>query len=114
MVCYLQPDNIICPLKAAKGDDVLTAYGDGKVVRYRQSDDLYEIKLHGWNATLFAKAEAFDRDVDALHDSAAGAFGFKWLLGFLWSSSANNAQRSRSNSIASVASNWSQKTPGGR
>jgi hypothetical protein len=114
LVCYLQPDDIVCPLKAARGDDVLTAYGDGKVVRYRQSDDTYEIQLNGWNATLFAKAEAFDRDLDSIHDSATG-FGMKWLLGFLFSTSGGKAesQRSRSNSIASVASNWSQKTPAG-
>lgn len=96
------------PLKAAKGDDVLTAYGDGKVLRYRQADDIYEIRLKN-GATLYAKAESFDRDVDSIHDSATG-FGMKWLLGFLWSSE-TNSQRSRSNSIASVASTWSKTTP---
>lgn len=111
MVCYLQPDDIVCPLKAAKGDEVLTAFGDGKVLRYRLSDNMYEIQLKS-NATLYAKAEAFDRDIDSIHDSGVG-FGMKWLLGFLWSSNSQQ-QRSRSNSIASVASNWSQKTPGGR
>ena len=113
LVCYLQPDDIIRPLKAAKGDDVLTAYGNGKVVRYRQSDDFYEIKLDGWNAKLFAKAETFDRDAESVKDSAAGLG--KWLLSFLFFSAAANraeSQRSRSNSIASVTSNWSQKTGG--
>lgn len=111
MVCYLQPDDVVCPLKAAVGENVLTAYGDGKVVRYRKSDDFYVIRLNGWSATLYAKAETFDRDVDNMNDKP-GSFGMAWLFSLLFSSSsrAGSGQRSRSNSVASVASNWSQKT----
>jgi hypothetical protein len=115
MVCYLQPDHVIRPLKAAVGENVLTAYGDGKVVRYRQSDDFYVINLKGWGATLYAKAETFDRDVDNMNDKP-GSFGMTWLFGLLFSSSgrAGSGQRSRSNSVASVASNWSQNQKTGR
>lgn len=115
MVCYLQPDDVIRPLKAAVGEDVLTAYGDGKVVRYRHSDDFYMIRLNGWGATLYAKAETFDRDAGSMSDKP-GSFGMTWLFGFLFSSSgrASSGQRSRSNSVASVASNWSQSQKTGR
>ena len=45
MVCYLQPEEIIRPVKAVVGDDVLTPYGNGKLIRYRCDDNLYEILL---------------------------------------------------------------------
>lgn len=111
MVCYLQPDDVIRPLKAAVGENVLTAYGDGKVIRYRKSDDFYVIRLNGWCATLYAKAETFDRDVDNMNDEP-GSIGMAWLFSLLFSSSsrAGSGQRSRSNSVASVASKRSQKT----
>merc|ERR1712038_802003 len=38
MVCYLQPKDIIKPLKAVVGDDVLTPYGNGQVIKYRSSE----------------------------------------------------------------------------
>mmetsp|Transcript_23693 Transcript_23693/g.33096 ORF Transcript_23693/g.33096 Transcript_23693/m.33096 type:complete len:112 (+) Transcript_23693:550-885(+) len=102
MVCYLQPENIIRPLKAAVGEDLLTAYGEGKVVKYRVEDDTYEIKLT-WGATLFGKAETFDRVSDGMQDH--GWFGSSWLLSLFYGSDKKNdsSQRSRSNSIASLS-----------
>jgi len=73
-VCYLQPNQVIRPLKAAVSEDVSTPYGEGKVMRYRLSNDTYEIKL-GWgsNTILYAKADTFDRIDDRLEDK--GGFG---------------------------------------
>lgn len=109
MVCYLQPQQVIRPLKACKDQVVLTAYGEGKVLRYRVSDDVYIIQLNGgWNnATLYAKAETFDRDEQSMQHRG-GALGMKWLLGFLFSSPAPSVSdgrggRSRSNSLVSVS-----------
>jgi len=101
MVCYLQPKDVLRPLKAAVTEDVLTLYGEGKVEKYRLEDDMYEIELHH-GSKLFAKAEAFDRVSDGFEDQAD--FGMKWLLRFLFFGSGNGeSQRSRSNSIASVS-----------
>lgn len=110
MVCYLQPEDVIRPIKAAVGEDVLTAYGDGVVTRYRFEDDTYEIRLKGWNgAKLYAKAERFDRTEDGVHDK--GNFGMKWLLDMFFSPHANTGTvtRSRSNSVTSGRSRTSMK-----
>jgi len=99
-LCYLQPDQVMRPLKAAKGEDVSTRYGEGKVMRYRMSDDMYEIKLQ-WG-TLHAVAPAFDRIDDRLEDK--GGFNMRWILNYFYSraESANDdgTPRSRSNSIS--------------
>jgi len=111
MVCYLQPQNILRPLKAATTEDVLTQYGEGKVDKYRLEDDIYEISLHG-NAKLYAKAEAFDRVSDGLEDQGLHSLGMKWLLRFLFGSRKNEdgdgsscqiSRSSRSNSIVSLS-----------
>jgi len=107
MVCYLQPDSVVRPLKAAVGEDVLTAYGDGKVSKYQIDNDTYEIKLRGWgNATLYAKAETIDRAGDGTKTRNDG-FGIKWLFNMLFfssdSQSAQGTTRSRSNSIVSLS-----------
>lgn len=108
MVCYLQPKDVLRPLKAAATEDVLTQYGEGKVDRYRLEDDIYEIKLH--SAKLYAKAEAFDRVNDGIEDQ--GGLGMKWLLRFLFFRSrstedvdggGSQISRSRSNSIVSLS-----------
>jgi len=100
MVCYLQPQDVVCSVKAAVGEDVLTAYGDGVVERYRVEDDVYEIRLASWHgAKLYAKAENFDRAHD-VQDKRS--FGIKWILGIFFSDSKEIvATRSRSNSLAS-------------
>ena len=104
MVMYLQPNAIVRPIKAAVGEDALTPYGEGRVQKYDAVNDTYVIKLAGWGARLYAKAETFDR----VHDSSGqdGPFGMKWLFGIFFSSSNNSQEgtRSRSNSIASFAS----------
>jgi len=103
MVCYLQPECVVRPLKAAVGEDVLTAYGEGKVSKYDVSRDMYTITLN-WKATLYAKGDTFDRVGDGIQDRD-GTFGVKWLLRFLFfsSSSGADAPRSRSNSIVSLS-----------
>jgi hypothetical protein len=106
-MCYLQPGQVLCPLKAAVGEDVSTSYGEGKVTRYRLSDDKYEIKLAwGNNAMLYAKADTFDRIDDRLEDK--GGFGMGWILKLFYSreevkEEEATSQRSRSNSLHSVS-----------
>jgi len=102
MVCYMQPDCIVSPLKAAVGEDVSTSFGEGKVVYYDRSNDMYRIKLNGWNALLYAKSDTFGRLGEGIQDRD-GPFGVNWLLRFLFYSSdaASSATRSRSNSLVS-------------
>jgi hypothetical protein len=108
MVCYLQPEYVLKAIKAAVGEDVLTAYGEGVVEKYRYEDDIYVIKLKGgWQATLYAKAETFDRANDGMQDQ--GTFGMKWLLDLFFSSdSTKQTTRSRSNSVTSGISRSSR------
>jgi hypothetical protein len=103
MVCYLQPDHVIRPLKAAVGEDVLTAYGEGRVERYDITQDMYTIALNGWGAKLFAKGDTFERVSDGVPDRD-GVFGVKWLLSFLFNVETQTQHRSRSNSIVSTQS----------
>ena len=101
MVMYLQPNAIVRPLKAAVGEDALTAYGEGRVEKYDAVNDTYVIKLSGWGARLYAKAETFDRVRDSMRDKD-GAFGMNWLLGIFFSSNkSQEGTRSRSNSVVS-------------
>ena len=102
MVCYLQPECIVRPLKAAVGEEVMTAFGEGKVVFYDKPQDTYRIRLHGWNATLYAKSDTFERISEGVQDRD-GPFGVNWLLGFFFSGESNNSSvtRSRSNSVVS-------------
>lgn len=118
MVCYLQPDSVIQPLKAAVGEDVLTAFGEGKVTRFLHDTDLYEISL-SWKAKLYAKADTFDRVGDGIQDRD-GVFGVSWLFRMFFSSSSPAGEdtsaagtRSRSNSLVSgmsIVSGISQKS----
>jgi hypothetical protein len=108
MVCYLQPECVIRPLKAAVGEDVSTPVGEGRVQRYDAAHDMYTIVLNGWNAKLYAKGDTFDRVSDGIQDRD-GAFGVNWLLRFFFSPAgagvaSNVAPRSRSNSITSIMS----------
>ena len=107
MVCYLQPDQIVRPLKAAVGEAVLTPYGEGTVVNLRIVEGIYEIKMKGWNSVLFTIGEAFDRVDDGIKNSD-GPFGINWLLRWMFFSSESNkgnsgSQRSRSSSITSIS-----------
>ncbi len=100
MVCYLQPSDIVCPLKAIVGDDVLTPYGNGRIVRFRVSDKVFEISL-SWG-TLYAKAEAFDRDNNV---DDRGGINIGWVFKLFYNSkdeSVGDTQRSRSNSVTSL------------
>lgn len=100
-VLYLQPDQVIRPLKAAVGEDVSTPYGEGKVLKYRLPDDLYEIKLSWGNSILYATASTFDRIDDRMQDR--GGFGMNWILQFFYSreeAKDESPQRSRSNSYS--------------
>jgi hypothetical protein len=103
-VLYLQPDQVIRPLKAAVGEDVSTPYGEGKVLKYRLSDDLYEIKLSWGGAVLYATASTFDRIDDRLEET--GGFGMNWILQFFYSredGKDGGPQRSRSNSFSMLS-----------
>ena len=105
MVMYLQPEAIVRPLKVAVGEETLTAYGEGTVERYNSQTGMYTIKLRGWGATLYAKAETFDRVPDFMRDKD-GPFGMNWLLNFFFSSTDAKptdaiVNRSRSNSLVS-------------
>jgi hypothetical protein len=109
MVMYLQPESITCPLKAAVGEDVVTAYGEGKVEKYNHATDVYTIRLSGWHAKLYAKAETFDRVWVSMRERD-GTFGMNWLVQFFFSSEdkKNEGTRSRSNSVVSARSVKSQ------
>ena len=104
MVCYLQPKEIICPLKAIVGDDVLTSYGNGRMLRYKIADGIYEITLR-WGATLYARAEAFERESNFEYGSR---FQMGWVFKLFFSKDnssnvdASGSVRSRSNSLTSL------------
>jgi len=103
-ICYLQPDQVIRPIKAAVSEDVSTQYGEGKVMKYRLQDDAYEIRLTWGNAMLYAKAATFDRIDDRMEDK--GGFGMGWILKFFYSreeSKDDGAPRSRSNSVSMLS-----------
>ena len=104
MVMYLQPEAIVRPLKAAVGEEALTAYGEGTVEKYNAQTDVYTIKLKGWGAKLYAKPETFNRVRDSMRDKD-GAFGMNWLFGFFFSTNQRPGEggpnRSRSNSVVS-------------
>lgn len=114
MVCYLQPNDVVQPLKAAKSEDVATRYGEGIVLKYRQEDDMYVVKLKSFsNATLYCRAETFDRIADV---GSEGSSGLSWFLKYLFFASddaaaapvpapaSSSRSRSRSNSIVSARS----------
>lgn len=109
MVCYLQPESVVGPLKAAVGEDVLTAYGEGTISRYQCDANTYEIKLHGWNAKLYAKAETFDRAGDGIQHRGT-FFGIIFNMLFASDNSQQGVTRSRSNSVASVARSTSGRS----
>lgn len=104
-VAYLQPDEIVKPLKAAVGDEVTTPYGEGQVQSYDTKSDVYRVKLSGFNAVLYTKGgESFERLGDGVPDMN-GPFGVNWLLSFFFDSSDQSVStRSRSNSTSSVLS----------
>lgn len=120
MVCYLQPEKVVRPLKAAVGEDVLTAYGEGTVTHYQARNDIYEIQLHGeqWKAKLYAKAETFDRAGDGIQHGDGTFFGLIFDMFFQRGGGGPDSQqhqdqqnnRSRSNSIASLARSTSGRS----
>ena len=109
MVCYLQPESLVRPLKAAVGEDVLTAYGEGTISRYQCDTNTYEIKLHGWKAKLYGKAETFDRAGDGIQHRGT-FFGIIFNMLFASDNSQQGVTRSRSNSVASVARSTSGRS----
>ena len=102
MVMYLQPEAICWVLKAAI---VLTAYGAGEMERYDRENDTYVIKLKGWNARIYAKAETFDTLRDSMRDGH-GSFGMDWFMQLFLNSSEStiDGNKSRSNSVVSGTS----------
>lgn len=100
MVCYLQPDSILRPLKAAVGEEVTTSYGEGRVKAFDTTRDVYTIDLV-WGAKLYAFADTFDRIGDGIQ-VRDGSFGVDWLFRFLFFRS-ESVSRSRSNSVTSAS-----------
>lgn len=110
MVCYLQPSSVLRPLKAAVNDDILSPYGNGKVIRYNPSQDLYTIVL-SWGSTLHAKGDTFDRVFDCNIPDEEARFGVDWLLSFFYrSSDSSTLTRSRSNSLVSASQSQSNRS----
>ena len=103
MVMYLQPEAICRALKAAVGEEVLTAYGAGEMERYDRENDTYVIKLKGWNARICAKAETFNRLRDSMRERHE-SFGMDWFLQLFFDSSEStiDGNRSRSNSVHEI------------
>jgi len=109
MICYLQCDHVLRPIKAAVGENVLTPYGEGIVMRYNVCSDTYKIKFAKWDAAVYCKGEGFDRVAEGNFNSGfslRSMLGLGWLLGNMngdegWS------QRSRSNSVTSAYSSRS-------
>lgn len=97
MACYLQPESVLRPLKAATGEEVLTPYGEGKVCRYNPASDTYTIEL-SWGARLYATGPTFDRVGDGIVQDSAGQFGVDWLFRFLFF---RPESRARSDSVIS-------------
>lgn len=110
IVCYLQPSAVIRPLKAAVNEDILSPYGNGKVIRYNPSQDVYTIQL-SWASTLHAKGDTFDRVIDYDIPDEEARFGVNWLLSFFFrSSDSSTLTRSRSNSIVSASHSHSNRS----
>ncbi|CAJ1905588.1 unnamed protein product [Cylindrotheca closterium] len=106
MAMYLQPDAIDKRIKGAVGEDAFTAYGEGTIENYDAESDMYVIRLKGWGAKLYCKAEKFDRVRDSSRDrNALSSVG--WLFDYFFSSRAENpgevGTRTRSNSLTSAS-----------
>jgi hypothetical protein len=107
MAMYLQADAIAKPLKGAVGEDALTAYGEGTIEKYDATRDMYVIRLKGWGARLYCKAEKFDRVRDSSRDrDAMSSMG--WIFNYFFSSRPENlggevGTRTRSNSVTSAS-----------
>ncbi|KAL3945578.1 MAG: hypothetical protein SGBAC_000318 [Bacillariaceae sp.] len=106
MAMYLQADAIARPIKGSIGEDALTAYGEGTIEKYDASRDMYAIRLKGWGAKLYCKAEKFDRVRDSSRDRDASS-NVGWLFDYFFSSRADNlgevGTRTRSNSLTSAS-----------
>jgi hypothetical protein len=105
MVCYLQPECVLRPLKAAATEDVFTLFGVGTVEGYDMKRDIYTITLN-WNAKLYAKPDTFDRVGEGIQERD-GPFGVNWLLRLLFFKPSltveANPPRSRSNSLSGMS-----------
>ena len=73
--------------------------------RYDRENDTYVIKLKGWNARIYAKAETFNRLRDSMRDRH-GSLGIDWFLQLFFNSSEStiDGNRSRSNIVVSGTS----------
>mmetsp|Transcript_36180 Transcript_36180/g.87528 ORF Transcript_36180/g.87528 Transcript_36180/m.87528 type:complete len:1199 (-) Transcript_36180:859-4455(-) len=104
MAMYLQADAIAKRIKGAVGEDAFTSYGEGTIEKYDAARDMYVIRLKGWGALLYCKAEKFDRVRDSSRDrDALSSVG--WLFGYFFSSRSDIGDvgtRTRSNSVTSA------------
>lgn len=101
LVCYLQPESIIRPVKAKCGDRVVSQYGEGEVYHYNPLTDIYSILLTKWNAKLYGCGNSFDRINDGVAPTSGSVSGVDWLFNFWFFRPPESATRSRSNSVVS-------------
>lgn len=117
IVCYLQPSSVLRPLKAAIHEDVVTPYGNGKVIRYNPTTDMYTIQLqqfggssgshsNGTSTTpplLYAMGDTFDRVSDGIVSDEEARFGVDWLLSFFFRSSSSHHKTSTTTATTTQA-----------
>ena len=101
LVCYLQPEYIVRPVKAKCGDRVVSPYGEGEVYHYNPCSDVYSITLTKWNARLYGCGNAFDRINDGAAPTSGSVSGVDWLFNFWFFRPPDSSTRSRSNSVVS-------------
>jgi hypothetical protein len=101
LVCYLQPESIVRPVKAIRGDRVVSPYGVGEVFDYNPSNDIYTILLKEWNAKLYGCGNSFDRINDGVAPASGSVSGVDWLFNFWFFRPPESTTRSRSNSVVS-------------
>ena len=58
---YLQPDCVLGRIKASVGDQVITPYGEGVVLKFKEEEKTFVVEL-GWGV-MFCGEESIDKIV---------------------------------------------------
>eukprot|EP00466_Bigelowiella_natans_P006589 jgi/Bigna1/135292/aug1.28_g10000 len=74
MVAYIQPKNIQV-IRAAVGDVVTSAFGQGVVQSYRRADGIYEVLIPWGNPVLHEEKEIKIREDDSRSKTGGGGGG---------------------------------------
>mmetsp|Transcript_29911 Transcript_29911/g.41649 ORF Transcript_29911/g.41649 Transcript_29911/m.41649 type:complete len:593 (-) Transcript_29911:107-1885(-) len=74
MVAYIQPKNILV-IRAAVGDVVTSAFGQGVVQSYRRADGIYEVLIPWGNPVLHEEKEIKIREDDSRSKTGGGGGG---------------------------------------